>query len=371
MDYDYDVIIIGARIAGSVLGTLLGRHGTKVLVLDRAHFPSDTLSTHFFRWPTFTVFGRIGVLESVTSQAPKLANNFNYIDGHVFSEEVEGPEGPSHHLCIRRITLDHILVQRLLKESSVLLREGAIVSELITSQGRVEGVRWSEKGKQMEATGRAVIGADGINSVVARNVEIEIERSEPVHRAMYYAYYRNLEGWPNPSAEFHYRGNHLAYVFPTDGGLSLLAASIPIDEFAAFKRDPERNLADFFASMPELKPRIDKAQKEGPVRGTGSIPAYRRVPFGKGWALVGDSAQIMDPWSGQGIDQASTHASLFADSVIEWLSERKSWEDAMKEYQRKRNEFSDAAFDRTCRAAPDLRPMTKAALKRRGLARES
>ncbi len=371
MNYDYDVIIIGARIAGSVLGTLLGQRGSKVLVLDRAHFPSDTLSTHFFRWPTFRVFDRIGVLDSVFSQAPKLSKNFNFVDGHVFSEDVEGPEGPSHHLCIRRITLDQILVQRLRKESSVTLREGAAVTELVESGGRVEGVRWLEGSNKMEATGRAIVGADGINSFVARNVELEVERSEPVHRAMYYAYYRNLEGRPGPSAEFHYLGNHLAYVFPTDDGLSLLAASIPIAEFQSFKSDPEGNLANFFASMPDLKPRIDKAQREGPVRGTGSIPAYRRVPFGNGWALVGDSSQIMDPWSGQGIDQASTHASLLADSMIEWLFEEKPWQQAMKEYQHKRNEFSDAAFDRTCRAAPDLRPMTNAALRRRGLKKES
>ena len=44
---DYDVIIVGARVAGSALAVLLGQHGNRVLLLDKAHFPSDTLSTHF------------------------------------------------------------------------------------------------------------------------------------------------------------------------------------------------------------------------------------------------------------------------------------------------------------------------------------
>jgi len=42
---DYDVIIVGTRVAGSILGSLLGDMGHRVLALDRAHFPSDTLPT--------------------------------------------------------------------------------------------------------------------------------------------------------------------------------------------------------------------------------------------------------------------------------------------------------------------------------------
>ena len=42
----YDVIVIGARVAGSSTGMLLARKGYRVLVVDRAEFPSDTISTH-------------------------------------------------------------------------------------------------------------------------------------------------------------------------------------------------------------------------------------------------------------------------------------------------------------------------------------
>ena len=43
----YDAIVVGARCAGSVLAMRLGRAGWRVLLVDRATFPSDTVSTHF------------------------------------------------------------------------------------------------------------------------------------------------------------------------------------------------------------------------------------------------------------------------------------------------------------------------------------
>ena len=42
----YDAIVVGARCAGSPTAMLLARKGYRVLVVDRASFPSDTLSTH-------------------------------------------------------------------------------------------------------------------------------------------------------------------------------------------------------------------------------------------------------------------------------------------------------------------------------------
>src|SRR3990172_9964056 len=117
---DYDVIIVGARVAGSTLAALLGQQGHRVLLLDKAHFPSDTLSTHFFRAPALRVFERLGVLEQVRSAAPPLTVLWNYIDGHVLSDPIEAPEEPLRYfLCERRITLDCILFHRVKREPNI------------------------------------------------------------------------------------------------------------------------------------------------------------------------------------------------------------------------------------------------------------
>ncbi len=364
---DYDIIIIGARVAGSTLAAALGEKGYRVLILDRSTFPSDTLSTHFFRAPALRSFEKIGVLDEVLMSAPHLKVNYNVVDEIEFPEPVDRPDDYPFYMCVRRIILDDILIRRIKQIPGVKLKEGTRVKGLLKENNLVKGAVWEGSGESGEASARAVVGADGINSFMAKEMNAETEHKVPVNRAMYFAYYSGIKPIEGPAAEFHYSGNKLAYCFPCDKDLTLLAASVPIAEFAAFKKNPEGEFMKVLENMPVLAPRIADAVREGPLMGSGSIPGYLRIPYGKGWALVGDAAMVMDPWSGQGIDQASTHALLLADQLDDYLSGKKDWEVAMKSYHIKRNEFSLKTYHRTCNLSVDFRPMTREALKRRGL----
>ena len=366
---NYDVIIVGARVAGAALATLLGGQGHRVLLLEKAHFPSDTLSTHFFRAPALRVFERLGVLDEVRSAAPPLTTVWNYMDGHVVSEPVRAPEDHlSYFLCERRITLDWILFQRVRREAKVEVRQGARVKELIWRDGRVAGVRWDEAWGMSEASARAVIGADGLYSTLARSLEPAYESQFPVRRCMYYTYFQGIEPLNEESlAEHHFVDDTLTYVFPTDANLTLVAVSVPISEFASFKKEPLKRLRDHLESLPLLAPRLRKAEIAAGVKGSGNIPCYQRIPYGPGWALVGDAGQVMDPWSGMGIDHATTHASFLAEDLHRFLCDDASWEEAMVDYHTRARKWSEKTYRRTSTYAADLRPMTRAALQRRGL----
>jgi flavin-dependent dehydrogenase len=364
---EYDAIIVGARVAGSTLALLLADRGYNVLLLDRSTFPSDTLSTHFFRAPSFRAFNKAGVLQEVLSAAPYLKVNYNVVDEHVFPEPVEQPEDYPFYMCVRRITLDDILVTRVKQIPNIDFKEGVRVKGLLWDNDRVSGAIWDNATDKVEVKAKVVIGADGVNSLVAKEVMAEYEHQEPVNRAMYYAYYRSLSNNEGPAAEFHYKGNTLVYCFPCDSNLTLLAVTVPINLFNTFKRNTEFEFHNVLNSMTALAPRFSSAVREGVIRGSGSIPGYLRIPYGKGWALVGDAAMVMDPWSGQGIDQAATHSSFLAECLDEYFAGSKNWESAMNTYHLKRNEFSMKTYQRTCKFSRDLRPMTNAALAKRGL----
>ncbi len=364
---DYDIIIIGTRVAGSTLGALLGRKGYRVLLLDRSTFPSDTLSTHFFRAPALRAFNKIGVVREVQSVAPQLRVNYNVIDGVEFPEPVDRPDDFPFYMCVRRIVLDDILIRNIKMESNIDLHEGVRVTGVIRNNDAVTGVRWETANEKGEFTAKVIVGADGVNSFLAKEVNAEAENQEPVNRAMYYAYYEGIKSKEGTAAEFHYNGNTLVYCFPCDSNLTLIAASIPIAQFASFKRNVEDEFNGTINSMKALTERFNKAERQGSIRGSGSIPGYLRIPYGNGWALVGDAGMVMDPWSGQGIDQATTHAVLLADSLDNFFSGRNDWKSAMTAYHTARNEFSLKTYQRTCKFSVDFRPMTNEALKRRGL----
>jgi flavin-dependent dehydrogenase len=365
---DYDAIIVGARVAGSALAALLGRQGHRVLLLEKAQLPSDTLSTHFFRAPALRLFEHLGMLEGIKAAAPPLVRLWNYIDGHVLDDPVEAPE---EHLrffiCLRRITLDWLLFQCAVETPGVETRQGAQVKDLLWQDGRVSGVRWQGPGGAQEASARVVIGADGFYSTLARALQPAYETSFPVQRCMYYTYFQGIEPLEVPTAEHHFIGNTLTYVFPTDQNLVMVAISLPLSEFPAFRKEPQIHLQAHLESLPLLARRLKHARVAAPVRGAANIPGYQRIPSGPGWVLVGDAHQVMDPWSGMGIDHAATHTAFLAEALDGWLQDKISWEAAMEAYHSQARKWSEKSYRRTCTFAADLRPMTRAALQRRGL----
>lgn len=365
---DYDIIIVGGRVAGSILAARLGQQGVRVLLLEKATFPSNTLSTSFFRAPALRVFEKLDVLDQVQSAAPRMRTQWTNIDGHVIEEPVEAAEEHLRFfLCERRVTLDWFLFQRAKREPTVEVRLGANVRELIWQDGYVTGVRWSERNEMYEARARAVVGADGFYSTVAAAVHPLYETFLPIQRCMYYTYFQGLDSLGEPTAEHHFRGNTLTYVFPTDQNLTMVALSLPIRDFQWFKKNPVKHLQAHLKSLPLLAPRLARAEIATQVYGSGNIPCYQRIPFGPGWVLVGDAHQVMDPWSGMGIDHATTHSDFLADSLYRWLKEGVTWETALNEYRRQVRQWNAKTYRRTSTYAADLRPMTQAALQRRGL----
>src|ERR1700722_17442342 len=62
---NFDVVVVGARCAGSPLAALLARQGVKVALVERAAFPADTLSTHIFDADALAFLNRLGLTEQL------------------------------------------------------------------------------------------------------------------------------------------------------------------------------------------------------------------------------------------------------------------------------------------------------------------
>jgi 2-polyprenyl-6-methoxyphenol hydroxylase-like FAD-dependent oxidoreductase len=360
-DLDYDVVVIGARIGGSTLATLLGEAGLRVLLIDRASFPSPTLSTHYFRGGrAVTVLKHLGVLDSVLALGcPPLACQYGYQDGGSAAavQPAQQPGEVEYCLSVRRVSLDHILVQRAASVAGVDLLEGSRATDLLWADGRVVGARLATPNGEQTVRTRCVVGADGRRSFVARAVDAPIQESECGHRGVYYCYVRGFSGprGEPDGPEFSRIGDEQAYVFPSEDGVTCMALSLNLADFGWMRQQPVARFRERIAHHLGLADRFSAAIWEGRLLGCGPETNYVRLPFGPGWALVGDAGMHQDPWSGQGIDKATVHATFLAQALQEWLGGAASEQDALGRYHQRRDEDGLAGYRMTVIRSRDMR----------------
>src|SRR3954447_23232780 len=108
----FDAIVIGARCAGSPTAMLLAREGHRVLVVDRATFPSDTVSTHFIHAKGVAALRRWGVLDQVVASGCPSVDRYSMDFGPIAIAATPRPaeDGGVLAYCPRRTVLDQILV---------------------------------------------------------------------------------------------------------------------------------------------------------------------------------------------------------------------------------------------------------------------
>lgn len=343
----YDAIVVGARCAGSPIGMLLARKGYRVLLLDKASFPSDTLSTHLV-WPRgVEALERWGVLdELVAAGCPTVALNYLIdFDSFAFRGAVtHGNEGKGG-LCPRRTVLDHKLV-RAAADSGAEVRERFTVDGLTWDSGRVAGVKGhSHDGKTIEERARVVIGADGIYSIVAKLVDAPEYNAVPPLVNFYYSYF---SAFAIEDCETHMRDYEFVTLFPTNDGLTMIAGAWPSSRFPEIRADIEANFARLVQTAPSVAERLQNAHREEKWYGTAGVPNYMRKPYGPGWALVGDAAYDRDPITAQGISDAFTEAEHLSEAIDQVLSGVRAEEETLAEYESTRNKRVQEMYAFTC-----------------------
>jgi 2-polyprenyl-6-methoxyphenol hydroxylase-like FAD-dependent oxidoreductase len=345
----YDVIVVGGRVAGSATAMLLARTGLRVLVVDRASFPSDTLSTHQVQLPGVARLRRWGLLEEVVASGAPPARHVRFdvgpvvLDGHFPTfEGVDAVYSP------RRTVLDALLVEAA-RAAGAEVRESFIVEEVVVSGGSVTGIRGREKGGAPVAeSARLTVGADGKHSLVARTVGAASHHERPPLSMGCYTYW---EGVPLQGGDLYARPRRAVGAWPTNDGLTMTYVAWPVEEFPAFRADVEGNVLGTLDLAGDLGQRVRAGRRAERFRASPDLPNYFRRPYGPGWALVGDAGLVMDPITGQGIGDALRDAELLAGAVVAGLGGGQALEAAMAGYERARDRAALLMYEFTCELA--------------------
>jgi flavin-dependent dehydrogenase len=324
----YDVIVVGARCAGAPTAMLLARKGYEVLVVDRASFPSDTISTHLVHAPGVAALRRWGLLEEAVAGCPPIETYAFDFGPFTISGMPGTAYGP------RRTVLDKVLVDAA-AAAGAEVRERFTVSEVLVEDGRVTGIRGhGEGGRSVTERARVVVGADGLHSLVARAVRPEQYHEKPRLLCGYYAYWSGL---PADGFETYDRPDRAFAAWPTNDDLTLVIGGWPFREFAANRGDIEGNYLATLGTVPEFADRLRGARRESRIVGM-AVPNYFRKPYGPGWALVGDAGYNKDFITAQGIQDAFRDAELCATALHQAFSGARPFDTAMRAYQSARDE---------------------------------
>jgi 2-polyprenyl-6-methoxyphenol hydroxylase-like FAD-dependent oxidoreductase len=346
----YDAIVVGARCAGSPTAMLLARKGYRVLLVDRASFPSDTISTHVI-WPHGAeVMDRWGLLDRLAATGcPPVALNMIFDVGPFALEggalDANGGRGG---FCPRRTVLDKLLVDAAV-ENGVELREQFTVDELKWDGDRVAGIKGhSRNGGATEERASIVIGADGVHSRVAQAVRAPEYDVRPPLVTFYYSYY---SGFDADDLEQYVRDHCGAACFPTHDGLTAIVAVWPSRRFNEVRSDIEGHVREVHNSIPSVADRLRRARREEKWVGTAGVPNYFRTPYGPGWALVGDAGYDKDPLTAQGISDAFIDAENLTVALDAGFSGRVPLDEALAQYQSRRDARVKPMYDFTCELA--------------------
>ncbi len=342
----YDAIVVGARCAGSATAMLLARKGHRVLMVDRASFPSDTISTHYIHQPGVAKLRRWGLLDRVAaSGCPPVGKQVFDVGPFALLGCPPPADGTTVGYAPRRTVLDKILVDAAV-EAGVEFRERFTASDVVRDGDRVAGlVGRSEGGAPVSESARVVIGADGMRSLIARLVHAPAYDEVPPASCAYYSYWAGVDV---RTAELYPRPGRMLIAAPTNDGLTLAIAYWPQGEFDAVRTDVERRFLEAMDLAPSLAERLRAGERAEKFRGTGDLQGFFRRPHGPGWALVGDAGYHKNPITAEGISDAFRDAELLADALDDSFAGRAETAQSLAAYERKRNDAAMPVYRLTC-----------------------
>jgi 2-polyprenyl-6-methoxyphenol hydroxylase-like FAD-dependent oxidoreductase len=319
----YDVVVIGAGIAGSALASVLARAGRDVLVLEQQTTYRDKV-----RGETITPWGvleanRMALTQTLLDAGGEYATSFVPYDELQPAAEAEAgalpvalfAPGADGQLNVGHPEACEALSNKATGDGATVLRG---IHDVDVTLGATPSVRYTHEGSAHEAAAPIVIGADGRTSTVRRQAGLTLEEREPLTfgagllvRADSGFFQKNTLG---TEGDNHY------LAFPRSNELTRLYLMVDIARQGEFT-GPKRleNFLGEFAKVTSFPAAAALAAGEpaGPAGGSPMTDSWTtEAPVVAGAVLIGDAAGWNDPIIGQGLSIALRDARTVADVLL-------------------------------------------------------
>lgn len=354
---DYDVVIVGGRLAGATLAARLGAQGLHVLVVDKAQFPSapEVPSCPIMYAGAVALLDEIGFTEDLYEHAAtRIHAGVVGFDG-MFSARIRVPEthGRDYLYGFERERFDEALWNHLARFPTVTRRAGFTVAALLRDGDRVVGIAGASHGEAPEQIRArlAVVGADGRHSLVARKAGAQvIEDRDKYTSTIHFAEWEGLapatrDGAPVLHIVSTGRGRNVLF-FPSRDGRVAVVTHVRSDR-ALTEGDAQGYYTKQLEALATVRRRLAGARQVGPLLGVRRIANRYRDAGGAGWLLAGDAAHHKDPVDGQGIYDALAGAKHLAELLVAHAAGQLAWDELVARYQVAVRSATHAMFEAT------------------------
>lgn len=333
---EVDVVIVGARLAGAATAIPLAHAGLKVVVIDKAHFPADTMSTHAMVPSAVQELLLLGALDRVLALDPAKSPYLAVHDSGIrFRERYRPFHGIGYGLCIPRDLLDEQLVETA-RSAGADVRERSALDAVLFDGDRAAGIRYRTRSGTHEIRARVVVGADGRKSRTSAELGVwEPYRGSKNGRGFAYRYLDDPIG-PDAQDEYGlYRyGTTISLMLPTcPRGRALAVHMCDAAEIPLFRSDPEGMWNKKLEEDEAWRGRVGGASNLSAVRSTDDLPSFYRESSGPGWALAGDAGHFKDPVAGNGQRDALKFGRLLGEAIATTIDDPGQLDRALRDWE--------------------------------------
>ncbi len=327
---NYDVIIVGGGPSGSACAIFLSKYGYDILLVDKARFPRDKACGDGITGKAKALLKELNLVDEVD------ANPHGTYNGALLyfkAQKIDVRFEESYHVA-RRLVFDNIIFQK--AKQLVDTIEGFSVTGLLFENNRVVGIKGMDFETKEEKTFKAkvIVGADGANSVVAR--ELGLSDFKPNHNASALrVYYKNVKDL-TPRLELYFLESGYFWIFPLENDMANVGLGMSTSAIQKRKVNLQELLVREIKNNPVISERFKDAEiVEGSLRGWNLpfVTSGRKI-YGNGFALLGDAASLIDPFTGEGIGPGLVSAKIASQVIDEALTKGDYSEKILVKYQK-------------------------------------
>jgi geranylgeranyl reductase family protein len=314
---DSEILVVGSGPAGSTAAALLARSGRSVLLVDKQEFPRVKPCGEGLPAPAARLLRDTGLGDTFNERKFYPVHNVRIVSplGRVIDSDHPSASPSAYGFMTRRRELDLMLRDWAVASGSHFLV--ASVKKPFFDRGRVAGVVAVVAGREERIACRVLVGADGVNSPIARALR------GGVHPAGHGAvalrgYVPQMDCLPH-TIEFHFRAGGLpcySWIFPFGDGSANVGVGLPATK-PTLHNGLLKLMMKSFLESPAIKERIRSQLAIQDIAGAridyGSAQVRRAF---EGGVLIGDAGSLADPLTGGGIYNSLRSAKI-AVGVIE------------------------------------------------------